>query len=163
VADLLWDDVKDMFDPDANGVLPDVRVGDTTLGDWQAVLDLVRSSGWHYDYQEGGRTTGMPARVEPILAKAGMTPIIRVWPSPDWSAIFRPCSANEIEFDVDLRELQGQQRLDELCAFLRTIGQRLGKLVTMYPEGSDQPDLEYAPEADRVVNLEPPHRPHPQR
>lgn len=36
---------------------------------------------------------------------------------------------------MDLRELQGQERLDVLCGFLRAIGRRLGKPVVMTPEG----------------------------
>ena len=106
----------------------------------------------------------MPERIEAILANTETTfPVVRVWPSPEWLAIFRPWTADEIEFDVDLCELQGQQRLDELCGFLRTIGQRLGKVVTIYPEGSGPADLQYLPEADRVVNIGPPHLRHPPR
>jgi hypothetical protein len=31
--------------------------------------------------------------------------------------IFRFCAAEEIDFDVDLGEIQGQERLDEFCGF----------------------------------------------
>jgi hypothetical protein len=41
VADLLWDDVKCFFDLDSMGSLPDVRVPNTSVEDWQAVLDLI--------------------------------------------------------------------------------------------------------------------------
>jgi hypothetical protein len=122
----------------------------------------VRSKGWRYEYEEDGRAGPMPERIEAILANTETTfPVVRVWPSPEWLAIFRPWTADEIKFDVDLCELQGQQRLDELCGFLRTIGQRLREVVTMYPEGSGPADLQYLPEADRVVNIVPPHRRHP--
>lgn len=36
MADLLWDDVKCFFDPDLMGSLPDVRVPDASVEDWQA-------------------------------------------------------------------------------------------------------------------------------
>lgn len=79
---------------------------------------------------------------------------LRVWPDSVVLAIFRPYSADSIDFDVDLRELQGQQRLDILCAFLATIGRRLGKPVLMAPEGDDEhPVLGFQPEVDRVVLL----------
>ncbi|WP_265584281.1 hypothetical protein [Streptomyces acidicola] len=39
MPDLLWDDVKNFFEPDLMGSLPDVRVPDTSVEDWQAVLD----------------------------------------------------------------------------------------------------------------------------
>jgi hypothetical protein len=79
---------------------------------------------------------------------------LRVWPDPAVLVIFRPYSADSIDFDVDLRELQGQQRLDLLCAFFATIGRRLGKPVLMAPEGDgEHPVLGYRPEADCVVLL----------
>jgi hypothetical protein len=40
-------------------------------------------------------------------------------------------AAEEIDFDVDLRELQGQERLDVFCSF--GMGRRLGKPVLMNP------------------------------
>ena len=41
VRDLLWDDVKVLFDPELDGSLPDVHVPGTTIDDWQALVDLV--------------------------------------------------------------------------------------------------------------------------
>jgi hypothetical protein len=61
--------------------------------------------------------------------------VLKVWPEPRVLAIFRLYAETEISFDVDLRELQGQQGADTHCAFLRTIGSRLGKPVLMTPEG----------------------------
>jgi hypothetical protein len=57
---------------------------------------------------------------------------------------------------VDLRELQGQDRLDVLCSFLRAIGRRLGKPVVMTPEGASNARfavLGYQVAQDRVVVL----------
>lgn len=85
---------------------------------------------------------------------------LRVWPDPDVLPIFRLQSADEIGFAVDLRELQGQERLDVLCGFLRAIGRRLGKPVVMTPEGDwDQshPVLGVDVASDRVVLLTEPH------
>jgi hypothetical protein len=56
----LWDDVRNFFDPDLMGALPDVRVPNTSVADWQAVLDLVRSRGWAYAYSEGGAPERLP-------------------------------------------------------------------------------------------------------
>lgn len=70
-------------------------------------------------------------------------------------AIFRFYSVEEIDFDVDLRELQGQEHLDRFCAFLTVIGRRLGRPVVMYSEGGvpSHPVLGFDVEADRVVVL----------
>ncbi|MDR6981362.1 hypothetical protein J2X68_008105 [Streptomyces sp. 3330] len=45
MADLLWDDVSSFLDPDLMESLPDMRVPDASVQDWQAVLDLVAETG----------------------------------------------------------------------------------------------------------------------
>jgi hypothetical protein len=160
VADLLWDDVKGFFDPDLMGSLPDVFVPETSAEDWQAVLDLVGASGWKHQYSEGETVLPVP-RAEAVLSRSADAecPQLRVWPTADVLVIFRLYSAEEIDFDVDLRELQGQERLDMFCDFLQVLGRRLGKPVLMDPEGGDgsHPVLGFDVESDRVVLLaEPP-------
>ncbi|MEK0097988.1 hypothetical protein WDA79_05635 [Streptomyces sp. A475] len=157
MSELLWDDVKGFFDLEWEGCLPDVWVTGTTVQDWQAVLDLIVASGWRSEYSEGGVVIPLPRAGEALSrpADADCTDL-RVWLTPDMLAIFRLESADEIGFDVDLRELQGQDRLDVLCGFLRAIGRRLSKPVVMTREGDwDQchPVLGFDVESDRVVLL----------
>lgn len=155
VPDLLWDEVKGWFDPEINGVLPDVRVEDTSIADWQAVLDLVRSAGWPFGYAVGGRAGLLPARAADMLGRPGDETVeLRVWPAEGMLAIFRMYEVEQIEFDVDLRELQGQDRLDLLCEFLRVLGRKLVKPVVVTAEGCpDDPLLGFVPAVDRVVVL----------
>jgi hypothetical protein len=119
VADLLWDDVSCFFDPDSMGSLPDVRVPNTSVEDWQAVLDLVAEKGWKCQYSEGETVLPVP-RAEAVLSRPADAecPGLRVWPAADVLAIFRFYAEDEVDFDVDLRELQGQERLDVFCRFL---------------------------------------------
>ncbi|MFD3729261.1 hypothetical protein [Streptomyces sp. NPDC058671] len=155
MADLLWDDVKCFFDPDLTGSLPDARVPDALVVDWQAVLDLVAEKGWKCQHSEGETVLPMP-RAEAVLSRPADAecPDLRVWPTAEVLAIFRFHAADEVDFDVDLRELQGQERLDAFCGFLRAIGRRLGKPVLMDPEGdSGHPVIGFDVEADRVVLL----------
>jgi hypothetical protein len=155
VADLLWDDVRCFFDPDLVGSLPDVRVPGASAEDWQAVLDLVAERGWRCEYSEGETVLSAP-RAEVVLSRPADAecPNLRVWPAADVLAIFRFYADDEIDFDVDVRELQGQERLDVFCGFLREIGRRLGKPVLMDPEGGyGHPVLGFDVEADRVVLL----------
>ncbi|OIJ66076.1 hypothetical protein [Streptomyces mangrovisoli] len=153
MADLLWDDqVAWLLDPAGGGCLPDVFVENTTAADWQAVLDLIEEQGWTFEYAEGNAVLPLP-RAEAVLSRPADAecPSLRVWPDPEVCAIFRFLAEDQIDFDVDLRELQGQERLDVLCGFLATIGRRLGKLVPLFPEGGGtQPLLGYDPAIDRV-------------
>lgn len=155
VADLLWDDVKCFFDPDLMGSLPDMRIPDASMQDWQAVLDLVAEKGWKCQYSEGETVLPVP-RAEAVLARPADAecPNLRVWPTADVLAIFRFYADDEVDFDVDLRQLQGQDRRDVFCGFLREIGRRLDKPVLMDPEGHyGHPVLGFDVEADRVVFL----------
>ncbi|WP_192806317.1 hypothetical protein [Streptomyces sp. SS1-1] len=159
MADLLWGDVRRVFDLDLMGSLPDVPVPHASMEDWQAVLDLVVHKGSRRRYSEGGVVLPVP-RAEAVLSRPADAecPELRVWPTADVLAIFRFHAEDEVDFDVGLRELQGQDRLDVLCGFLRDIGRRLGKPVLMDPEGDyDHPVLGYDVEADRVVLLAHPH------
>ncbi|MFF5260687.1 hypothetical protein ACFY4C_17230 [Actinomadura viridis] len=154
MADLLRDDARGFFDPDLMGALPDVLVPGAPVEDWQAVLDLVDVSGWKHQYSEGESVLPMP-RAETALSRPADAECaqLRVWLAADVLVIFRFHSSDEIDFDVDLRELQGQARLDLLCGFLTAIGRRLGKPVLMDAEGGDgsHPLLGFDVESDRVV------------
>ncbi|MFF2193925.1 hypothetical protein [Streptomyces sp. NPDC058157] len=153
MPDLLWDDVRSLFDPDLMGALPDGCVQAASVEDWQAVFDLVRSGGWRWEYREGGAAVPLPSAAEVLERPADADTVeLRVWPVPDVLTIFRPMSAEEIDFDVDLRELQGQGGVDVLCGFLAAVGRRLGKQVVMTAEGDcGKPVLGFDPAADRVV------------
>ncbi|MFI9729344.1 hypothetical protein [Streptomyces sp. NPDC052092] len=157
MSELLWDDVKDFFDLEREGRLPDVWVAGTVAEDWQAVLDLIGESGWRSEYSEGGVVMPLP-RAEEVLSRPADAECadLRVWPVPGVLAIFRLESADEIGFDVDFRELQGQERLNVLCGFLCAIGRRLGKPVVLTPEGDwerSHPVLGFDVESDEVVLL----------
>ncbi|TLG10914.1 hypothetical protein FEK35_13550 [Nocardia cyriacigeorgica] len=153
MSELKWDDVKNFFDPAVMGALPDIYVHDTTVEDWQAVFDLVRSSGWEWEFREGDEVTPLPTAVE-VLGRGEDEEVVslHVRAAPELLAIFRPWSESQIEFDVDLQELQGQVGVDVLAGFLGTIGRLLGKEVVMHAEGDvERPVLGYTPVEDRVV------------
>ena len=156
MTDLLWDEVKEFFDPDLMGALPDLLVPGASVEDWQAVLDLIDERGWKHQYFDGQAVVPVP-RAETVLSRASDTasPDLRVWFAADALAIFRFHSTDEIDFDVDLRELQGQDRLDLFCEFLSAIGRQVAKPVLMSSEGGDghHPLLGFDVQSDRVVLL----------
>ncbi|MFC8427039.1 hypothetical protein [Streptomyces sp. NPDC057253] len=160
MPDLLWDDVRNFFDPDLMGALPDGRVPGTSVEDWQAVFDLVRSRGWAYAYSEDGVALRLPRAGHLLSRGGGLGAELRVWPSPGFLVIFRVYEAGAIDFDVDLRELQGQTGVDALCRLLRALGRRLGKPVLVTPESDpSRPVLGFDVTVGRVVLLADPELP----
>ncbi|MFE4455319.1 hypothetical protein [Streptomyces sp. NPDC056796] len=53
MADLLWDDVKYIFEPDSMGSLPGVSVPGALVKDWKAGLDLAAERCWTCESFEG--------------------------------------------------------------------------------------------------------------
>lgn len=80
---------------------------------------------------------------------------LKVWPAPGVLVIFWFLAETQIDFDVDLRELQGQQGADTLSGLLRAIGTKLGKPVLMVPEGGSQehPVIGFDPALNKVTLL----------
>jgi hypothetical protein len=155
MSGLRWDEVKHWFDPAFNGLRPDVRVADTSVAHWSAVVELARSRGWACLYHEDTYGFPVPEPVERMFARASRASVVlTVSPAPGMNANFWPRRADEMRFDVDVRSIQGQEQLDLFCEFLSAIGRRLGKPVLMSPEGFDvEPVLGYQISADRVVVL----------
>ncbi|WP_371522610.1 hypothetical protein [Kitasatospora sp. NBC_01300] len=154
MPDLLWDDVRNFFDPGLMGALPDGRVAGTSVEDWQAVLDLVRSQGWSCEYSEDGVVVRLPRAADMLARSEDVDALLRVWPAAGFLVIFRAYEASSIDFDVDLRELWGQDGVNLLCLLLRAIGRRLGKSVMLTPESDPlHPVLGFDVDADRVVLL----------
>lgn len=154
MSDLHWDEVGSFFDPDVMGALPDVFVPKASVEDWQAVFDLVVARGWQWEFLQGTTALPLPPATEALARPAGAEVVeLRVRPVPGVLALFRLMSAEEIDFDVDLRELQGQEGVDTLCGFLGEIGRTLGKPVLVTSEGGSRahPVLGFDPVLDRVV------------
>ncbi|MDA2809808.1 hypothetical protein O4J56_04075 [Nocardiopsis sp. RSe5-2] len=156
MADLLWEGVEDLFDGETAGPLPDLRVPGATADGWQALLELVVERGWRHRYAEDGSAAPLPsARTALARRTAARWPELRVWPAEGLLAVFRFESEEDVDFDIDVREIRGQESLDALCGFLGAIGRRLRRPVLMAPEGGGAaPVLRFDPAADRVVRTD---------
>ncbi|MER7846001.1 hypothetical protein ABTZ03_18845 [Kitasatospora sp. NPDC096077] len=151
MADLHWDDhVAWLLDPALDGWLPGDGVADTTVADWQALLDLVVERGWERTFVVGCFEMALPPAEEVLSWPDGPArPVLSVNPGPGVGAVFRFRRAGRIDLDVDVEQLGGQEGLDVLCGFLAAVGRRLGRAVPTPVEGGG-PFLGYDLEADRV-------------
>jgi hypothetical protein len=120
---LLWNNVRLFFEPETMGCLPDLGVPETSTDDWQTLLDLVVSSTWRFEYTEGDTILPLP-RAEAVFSRHAdaESASLGVWMTSRVVAIFRFYAPEQIDFDVDLREIEGQEALDAFCGFVSVIG-----------------------------------------
>ena len=149
---LNWTDVRDDWLP--NDGLRDIYVGSATLDDWQRVLDVVRARGWPATFSVNGGVTSMPTSVEPIFELVGKTILWQFLPHPDVTVHGHFFAVDEIELDVDPREVVGQEQFDAVCEVVRVIGRALGKPVEVTVESAHSDVLmRYDPSTDILVHL----------
>ena len=123
-----WNEAKKLFEWD--GSLVDIFVARTTLTDWANLLFLLRQRAWPYKYQEEDIEMEMPSEfVGSALSRLLMVQVGHL------SVNCHFFDEDEIEFDIDTREVKGPADYDELLGFMRMIGASLGKPVCLAAEG----------------------------
>ena len=149
----LWSDVSD--DWESEGGLRDVYVFETNVEDWQRALDLVRAQ-WPFTYSEDGSPKTMPADVPTIFqAREQRAVRLQIHAAP---AIHINCHfflPEEIEFDLDPREVNSQADFDIVCEFIGLIGTTLQKAVSVCWEGDTEALMRYEPRTDVVQRMRP--------
>ncbi|GGN10983.1 hypothetical protein FHR83_003382 [Actinoplanes campanulatus] len=110
MTDLYWEDVGWYFADE--GALLDAYVFDASMADWQLILDVVRSRGWPFDYSSGDTPEPLPDRVEDIFERRGdYSATLHIRPGAGVVVATHFFSPEEIEFDFDPNDLQGQEAL----------------------------------------------------
>jgi hypothetical protein len=119
-----------------DGSLRDIYIHGTTVQDWQKLLTFLRSSSYPLELISGGHQRPIPEQIEDIFLLAhadGVT--LRV----DAAHLALNChfyTSQEIEFDLDPRDMNSEQQIARLLDFLRTIGRLLHKAVVLTPENA---------------------------
>ncbi len=129
---LAWETVRNEFEFD--GSWRDIYVFQTTMSDWQHMLNAVRKSPYQVKYFRGGQPTEFP--IDAIHAFPLAEECDRYL-----SVTFAGVQANchffwdeEIEFDIDPREVKGQTELDALFGFMQMLADAVGKEAVLTPE-----------------------------
>src|SRR3954453_8721295 len=133
---LEWEDVAYSLFNEDDGQLHDIFVFDVSLADWDALFDLVRTSNWWHHYVEDGKEIALPDSAAEVFARRdahGVALALKPFGGMSFTThLFEP---DEIDFDIDVRDFTGQQHLDQLVRFLRTLGLALERNVHLTPEG----------------------------
>ncbi len=145
-----WDKCRQDFDWD--GSWRDIYVTPATLDDWKAILPFLRSQP-DVEFLRESRAVSVPASLDESFFD-GPRPTLR-FRVGGVLVVFHFFTPEEIECDIDPREITGQASLDAVLAFMRQLGDLTHKRTVLTPENcSDHPIVSYDPESREFENHE---------
>lgn len=149
-----WHRVAGDFEPD--GSLRDIYVPGTSLDDWQRVLDALQERWPLLDYTLDGEAAPLPGRAEDIFDARRERTVKLSFVVADARVFCHFFVEEEIEFDIDPREVTQPEQVDALTDFMATLGRVTAKPVLLTMESSPEAVIfRYSPESDEVIWVEP--------
>lgn len=146
---MTWTEYKKEFEWD--GSWRDIYILKTGIGDWQQLIGFLRKDLYSITFKIGENVAPLPADAAEIFHKRNQSGVLM---SVQVDGITLNChffTEEEIEFDIDPREVNSEERLKELFGFMRRIGQLLQKEVILTPEnGREAAIFRYMPETDKM-------------
>ena len=130
---LSWDRCREAFHVD--GSLRDIYVLSTDTGDWDRLLGLVRSSTWDFSYVADASSEQLPEASQQVFEDLDRAKNLSI----DLGFIQVNChffTPEEIELDIDPREIQSQEAMDRVLSFTLRLGHCLAKEVVITEENS---------------------------
>jgi hypothetical protein len=127
-----WDTVAAEFEFD--GSWRDICVLETSIVNWQASLDAIRASTLEFTYRVAGVATDLPTSARAAFPEPGFSDrLLEV----RTSGVILNChffEENEVEFDLDPREVKSQRELDAVLLFMSLLAEACRKPVSLTPE-----------------------------
>ncbi|MGH7975323.1 MAG: hypothetical protein ACREDS_08215 [Limisphaerales bacterium] len=138
-----WETCHKEFAPD--GALRDIYILGTNVEHWKKLFEILKSFS-DLEYCLDGDIQPIPSSVDEIFAiRATASPLIR-FRRADVNVICHFFCIEQIEFDVDPREVSSATAFDGLTSLLKLLGDELDKRVIMSYESEEQhPFLIYEP------------------
>jgi hypothetical protein len=130
--EIAWDAVRDEFAFD--GSWRDIYVLEADITSWQRMLDGLRAASYDLVYFRDNQPTELPvqaAQAFPLPDECDRLLLVR------FAGVQANCRffwAKDIEFDIDPREVIGQEQLDALFGFMRCLSEAVGKDAILTPE-----------------------------
>lgn len=117
-----------------DGSLRDIYVHRTTLADWQRLLDRAESLGAKYAFN--GLNATLPSAIDIFNNRSGSHSL-----TFDVDKVSLHCHffvAEEIEIDINPREIESAAQHEAVLDFVATLATALGKPASITPEDSPQ-------------------------
>jgi len=138
-----WNTCKQDFEWD--GSWRDIYVTPASLDDWKAVFPLLRAQSDAEFIRESGSVSIPDSLDESFFTDSRPTLRFRVG---GVLVVFHFFTPEEIECDIDPREVTGQASLDAVLTFVQQLGDLTRKRTVLTPENcSDHPIISYDPES----------------
>lgn len=149
-----WQRVAEDFEPD--GSLRDIYVLETSLDAWQSVIDTLRQRWSSLTFTLNGEPATLPQRVEAIFdARREQAALLSLMVGGA-QLVCHFFVEDEIEFDIDPREITGPAQLEALIEFMALLGRITAKTVVLTHENSPEAViLRYSAESDEVTWVPP--------
>jgi hypothetical protein len=129
---LAWETVRVEFAFD--GSWRDIYVCESDIATWQRMLDGLRAAGYELGYFRDHQPVELPVDAEqafPLRGECDRRLGVR------FAGVLANChffTQEEIEFDIDPREVKGQEQLDAVFEFMRCLAEATGKEAILTPE-----------------------------
>lgn len=124
-----------------DGSLRDIYVLETDEQDWQKLLTFLRTSSYSVRFITAGKDQSLPDQIRDIFAMihthGGMLQV-------DAEHLKLHCyfyTYEEIEFDIDPRDMNNEQQVARLLDFMRVIATTLNKEIILAPENMPERPL----------------------
>jgi hypothetical protein len=152
---IAWSKVESDFEWD--GSLRDIYVRSATLEDWRAVYRVLKTSP-EVAFRFDGEQVAVPADISDVFAMRGKKSPMLSLKVGSVTVVCHFFTEEEVEFDIDPREVRSQADLDAVLAFLKKIGDSVRKPVLLTPENAPQSEiLRYEPASQHFMYASP-HR-----
>jgi hypothetical protein len=130
-----WEQYQKEFEWD--GSLRDIYIFKTSLDDWQKLLDYIRACRYTSEYKIDGDAVALPERAATIFECENSRSLL----SGNVGNLVLYChffTVDEIEFDLDPREVKVERDLEELFDFLRRLCRISNKQTVLTPENAPE-------------------------
>jgi len=137
---LTWEMVCGEFEFD--GSWRDIYVLETSIADWQSALAALRDSAFDLRYSVAGETAPLPPEASAAFPMKGMGDRLLQVKAGGVTLNCHFFLDEQIEFDLDPRQVAGQTDLDAILTFMNVLADACRKPAVLTPENlEDRPIL----------------------
>lgn len=135
-----------------DGSFRDLYILDVTISHWQRVVDWLHTKPYPIEFYLNDELAPLPRDISTVFEKRNE---IGTLLNIDVEGVFINCHffwPKEIEFDIDPRQVNSDQKERGITDFMRALGRLLNNEVILTPENwRETALLIYLPEQDKIV------------